>query len=205
MIVHAAGIFGCRAIVGILLKKGADVHARNDSGRTPLHSHCSAFGNILHTLTRELTEQILHLDFQQHGNSILALIEAGADVNARDARQNTPLLLLADHIHPLRKRFMAATYILINKGADYSQRTADGKSLADLVRERDPVLAQQLEDEGAGSGTTTVVNALGGYFPFVTGRPVMESLVTGVPIAKRWEIWRLETRAGSSAGALTKS
>ena len=56
-------------MIGLLLAAGADVNARGEYGRTPLHSAAR---------------------FNENPAMIEALLEAGADVNARDKNGGTP-------------------------------------------------------------------------------------------------------------------
>ena len=52
-----------------LVDRGANIHARDDHGKTPLHYACD----------------------EGHMDVVMALVDRGADVGARDNQQRTPL------------------------------------------------------------------------------------------------------------------
>ena len=58
------------ARISALLKRGANVNARDAQGRTP----------------------VMAATYARHANAVEALIRAGADVNARDEMLNNPFL-----------------------------------------------------------------------------------------------------------------
>jgi ankyrin repeat protein len=62
---------------------------------------------------------------------VKALLDAGADPNARDHRNHwTPLL------HAVHTRRVDAVRLLLERGADAAARDGQGRSAADFARER---------------------------------------------------------------------
>ena len=76
---HRAGAVANVAAIAVLIEAGADVNARSEGDRTPLHEAARSNENPA------VTE---------------ALIEAGADVNARNAEDYTPIGIARDRDHP---------------------------------------------------------------------------------------------------------
>ena len=96
------GLLCMRRLIGghketavLLIAKGADVNAKNDTGATPLH-YTSAEGR------KEAAE---------------LLIAAGADVNAKEVNGETPLHAAAVHGHN------QVVELLIGAGADVNAKT----------------------------------------------------------------------------------
>ena len=89
-----------------LIKRGADVEAKNDDGETPLHM--VAYRNSIETAK--------------------LLIEMGADVDAKDDYGETPL-----HWASYNNRIEIAK-LLIDKGADVEAKRNDGWTPLDLAQ-----------------------------------------------------------------------
>ncbi len=111
---HLAAYFGYASVVVRLLRAGADHAAvsHNAQGNTPLHAALAG--------RREMP-------------AITALLAAGADAAGADVQGYTPLHLAAsrgDH---------AASELLLACGATRSARTPDGKTPADIARDKDHV------------------------------------------------------------------
>jgi hypothetical protein len=62
--------------------------------------------------------------------AVRMLVEAGAEVNAKDKHGNSPVMFAAQHGHDNIVR------LLLDRGADRSVRGTHGKSAADLAREK---------------------------------------------------------------------
>jgi ankyrin repeat protein len=145
-----ASYYGHCTLAKLLLEKGADIEAKDQSGRTPL----------------------LWAAAQGHKALAQLLLEKGADIEAKEnGSGRTPLLLAAAQGHE------AVAQLLLEKGADIeakengSGRTplllaaAQGhKALAQLLLEKGANLAQLLLEKGAdieakenGSGRTPLL------------------------------------------------
>lgn len=99
-------------IVELLLASGANVHATNRVGQTPLHLVVEPTYFRLQTDT--LTKQIM----------IDILIAQGADVNPKDNQGNTPLHLTSHH---------KIAELLIAKGANINAKNNEGESPLNTV------------------------------------------------------------------------
>lgn len=90
-------------IARLLVERGADVNAKNDTGQTPLHV------------------------FVSHIGMVQLLVERGADVNARDDKGWTPL-----H-EATSKGYALIAPFLVERGADPYRRDNHGKTPLDLT------------------------------------------------------------------------
>ena len=110
--------------VRFCLREGADVNARDDDNRTPLHSAVTRSGDL---------------------SVIAALLAGGADVNARDWAGLTPLHIAAGY-----RGKPAIVNALIEAGADVNARDAKGRTpLHWALRNDDPAVARALLASGA--------------------------------------------------------
>jgi ankyrin repeat protein/truncated hemoglobin YjbI len=107
---HYAVRGGKLPLIELLLERGANVHARDDDGLTPL----------LHLAkTRAKADPVPVLE---------RLVASGADVNARDEHQGTLLM------HYARQGKTEAVRWLLAHGADRHARNKSGKTAADIGR-----------------------------------------------------------------------
>lgn len=108
---HLAAFFGRTEAVRMLLEAGSDVAAvsRNDQANTPLHAALPG----------------------SHHDIVTALLDAGADVNARQSHSFTPLHEAALIGNPEIAR------LLLERGADPEMTTDDGKTALQLAEEKE--------------------------------------------------------------------
>ena len=93
------------------IDNGADIHARNIIGMTPLHA--AALDN-------------------EDPEMIFVLVSAGADINAKAEGDITPLHLAAGH-----SRNPEVVLMLINYGADGRAETVGGKTPWDYAQDNE--------------------------------------------------------------------
>ncbi len=121
---HAA-IFGYADIARLLLKKGAKVDlGAPDSRQTPLMTAA----------------------FNENSDTVVALLEAGAQVNAQDPAGDTPLTQAA------RKGNAELLVVLINAGADVGARTNEGLTALCLARQSNFTAAMQVLEQAGTPG-----------------------------------------------------
>lgn len=108
---HLAGFFGATECASLLLAQGASTRAYslNSTGNTPLHAALA--GHVAHPL-------------------VVALLDAGADVNALGERAITPLHLAAS------RGDETMCQELLARGADRDARMDDGTTPAAMARTR---------------------------------------------------------------------
>jgi hypothetical protein len=131
---------GQKSIVQLLLAAGADVDARDKKGATPLH-HAALLrrmraakqllvGGANVNVADMRGETALHKAVKSECRELVErLIAGGADVNAADKDGWTPLHIAAFH------RCQEAFDLLVARGADPENRTGEGKSATDLIRD----------------------------------------------------------------------
>jgi hypothetical protein len=103
-----------------LVERGADVHAVNKFGETPLHKA------IFHS---SLKLTLLDL-----------LLQRGADPNAVSTTGETPLHYA---VHLGREDVVK---FLLQKGADFMVESDEGKTPYDVAKEENPIIAQRIKD-----------------------------------------------------------
>ena len=127
---HAGAASVDAEVLTLLLRAGVDPAGRDDGGRTPLHlavgmSQSNGWGYANH--------------FSQPGFQppwlprVLALLEAGADPDARDAEGNTPLHL------SLWTRDSTLVSVLAQAGADVNARNGSGETPLHIARAQNGV------------------------------------------------------------------
>lgn len=126
-----------KVVVDMLVDAGADVHARDRTGRTPLHLGCSK-SNVTVCALLSRGADVGALDGRQRtplhffarvdrANLVKFILERGAPVNAVDAFDETPL-----H-HAARGGSPDVVSVLLRFGADPSRRSNAGRNALDLA------------------------------------------------------------------------
>lgn len=103
MPLHCASSQGFEEVVGFLLEQGADVHALDANGETSLH-HAASAPRAAQACCRRL-------------------LDAGANVHARDHRGTSPL-----HCAAVRRGAVSVCQLLLARGADPNSRSLSGRT-----------------------------------------------------------------------------
>jgi len=124
-----------------ILAKEADVNAKDEDGRTPLHLAVESANRDIIQLLLDKGADINAKD-EKSGSTALhyavrfskretaeLLIARGADINARDKQGHTPLYVAANHDYKI-------TEFLLSEGADSSIRIESGQTLLKLAQQR---------------------------------------------------------------------
>jgi ankyrin repeat protein len=166
---HWASSGGNKAVVRVLVDRGADVNAKDEFGSTVLHQ---AYKGGNEAIVRLLVERgadvnakdkygntVLHQAYKRGNEAIVRLlVERGADVNAKDEYGNTVL-------HQAYKRGNTAIVrLLVERGADVNVKDKFGTTvLHEAANEGDEAIVRLLVKKGAdvkakGSGGWTVLH-----------------------------------------------
>ena len=149
---HSAAEKGRFVMVKTLLSNGADIGALTEQGDSALDlailSGRTQVAELLLDSGARLDPSAVLIKAASLGvtdrDTVKFLVEAGADLEKRNADGDTPLLIsIRQHNNRL------ATH-LVNRGADVNVKTADGRSALDLARQLAyPELISLLQRQGA--------------------------------------------------------
>ncbi|KAH9015126.1 ankyrin repeat-containing domain protein [Lactarius deliciosus] len=164
---HLASSYGMLEMARLLLDHGANANAENVSGQTPLHlvSQSEDFSHENPDVARLFLELGMNVNKQDktqatplhfacsHGNFniALALLDHGAEVNARNADGQTPLL----HPTPVSSNLFGledprVAQLMLERGADANARDKDQATPLHLASyQAMPVTVQVLLEHGA--------------------------------------------------------
>jgi ankyrin repeat protein len=128
-LLHLASYNGSANVAEVLLDHGALVNVEDIQGQTPLHQ--VVLGNHHHhSLMTYLWDQNFHPARFQGIHLACQLLEHGADVNAQNKDQETPLHL-ASHL-----RLHEMAQVLLKHGANVNVKNSEGKSPLQLISGR---------------------------------------------------------------------
>ena len=164
---HRAAEWGDRALVELLLRKGADIQSKDSFGWTPLHHAAGeAQKEVVELLVANGAEVSaktddgrtpLHAAAGGGGTAVVEfLIAKGADINGKDNMGRTPLHEAAEH------GCRETVELLIAKGADIRARDSDGDGKTPLDQaalEGNREVAQLLIAKGAVINANKAVQA----------------------------------------------
>ncbi len=149
---HEAAAKGRAVMVKMLLRHGVPVDARDREGHTPLElailNGRTQVADVLIRAGAHFDPSALLLEVARQNvtdrDLVRYLKRKGADLEARDAEGNTPLLIATGHgNHRL-------VHHLIQEGADVNARNAAGETPLTIARRRGPPeLVQLLLNNGA--------------------------------------------------------
>ncbi|GJC88347.1 putative ankyrin repeat protein RF_0381 [Colletotrichum liriopes] len=158
-------------LVSLLIKKGADIEAKDNHGQTPLAIACCYENNAVASLLiekgadfevkdNEGKTPLAYACFSSKDAVARLLIEKGADIEAKDEDGRTPLA------HACISQNDAVAILLIKKGADIKVKDSKGKTpLAYACFSRKDAVARLLIEKGAdieakdNDGRTPLANA----------------------------------------------
>jgi ankyrin repeat protein len=151
---HLAALNGHKAMVDLLLANGADVNARDRSGKTPIH-HASSRGfvKVAETLIAHSADVNAGRGRMQtplaaaaaggHSQVIELLLANKANPNVGDSKGATPLILAVLGNQP------ACARILLEHGADPNAAASEGSPLGVAARQGSQEIATLLLQHGA--------------------------------------------------------
>ncbi len=149
------------AITKELLAAGADLHVRSQSGDTPLISGIvsrtvpvvslllQAGANAQDRIEVSYYVTPLHLSVTGWIGGVHAivklLLEAGADVNALDHNDKTPLHIMLQHHQDTNRENSRIIKLLLDAGADLSLKDDEGAAPLDYAKTLDPYLCNYIK------------------------------------------------------------
>lgn len=137
------------AVVKMLLAKGADVNAVTaaETGRG-VKNGAIALGSFTSLLLATAYGSI---------ETVSALLDAGANVNARDVRGMTPLMLAIATDRPN----LATVKLLLSKGADVSAKSKNDETAVDWARKyKNPAILEALQIKKAQTAPAVTMTAV---------------------------------------------
>lgn len=135
---HWAAFGGDAKLVGFLISKGANVHAKDNDGQTPLH--LAATPEVAQLLVERGSDVTARDNYGRtplhyaayYGRDKLGqyLISVRAEVNCADENGYTPLIWAVENNH---KELLI---LLISSGADVNARTREGVSPLQIAKKK---------------------------------------------------------------------
>ena len=162
---HSAAMKGPKEVVELLVQRGADINAKDKWGNTPLYWVIYNIANEGRSIDNNI--EIMNLlidngaDVKNNNNILLfavktgcieavqSLLEAGADINAKNDSGQTTLHIAA------RNGYKDVAELLIDEGADINAKDNDGHTPLYIAVNNNYKVAELLINKGADSSIKT--------------------------------------------------